>query len=327
MRPWIDGHLDLAYVHLGGRDLERPHDDPATGCVDLPALRAALVDPIFATIFTEPVTNDGDEASAYRRHDPDHARAVGIRQLQVYQAWARDGAASIVLTAADLEPNDHPTPRLVILMEGADPITGPDDVPFWFNRGVRIVGLTWAMGTRYAGGNAAPGPLTDAGRALVASLDAHGIVHDLSHLADEAVDQLLTLTNGRVVASHSNARTLHGTDDQRHLCDAHIRAIGERDGIVGLNLFAPFVRRDQPPTVSDAIAHVEHVTEIMGHRRGVALGSDMDGGFPPTRLVAGVDHPSRLEALADGLSAAGWSDAEITGFASTNWLRFLREVL
>ena len=65
----------------------------------------------------------------------------------------------------------------------------------------------------------------------------------------------------------------------------------------------------------------------MGHRRGVALGSDMDGGFGPDGLPEGIDRPERLETLLDALRAAGWSDADIEGFARGNWRRLLEEVL
>jgi len=65
----------------------------------------------------------------------------------------------------------------------------------------------------------------------------------------------------------------------------------------------------------------------MGHRRGVALGSDMDGGFEPGELPEGLEHPTRLGALAEGLAASGWSAEEVAGFRYGNWRRLLEEVL
>jgi hypothetical protein len=55
---------------------------------------------------------------------------------------------------------------LVVLMEGADGIRSVDELAEWHDRGVRLIGLSWA-GTRYAGGTGDPGPLTEEGRTLL----------------------------------------------------------------------------------------------------------------------------------------------------------------
>jgi membrane dipeptidase len=65
----------------------------------------------------------------------------------------------------------------------------------------------------------------------------------------------------------------------------------------------------------------------MGHRRGVALGSDMDGGFGPDSLPKHLDHPTKLDVLADALTAAGWPDDDVHGFAHGNWQAFLERTL
>jgi membrane dipeptidase len=320
---WTDGHLDLAYVALEppGRDLRVPCAADVDGCISLPALRAACVDTVFATIFTAP--NEAGPSGYASVDDADGAEAAGRRQLAVYESLEAGNEVTIVRSARDLDA-DTAAPRLVVLMEGADPIRDAGHVTWWVERGLRLVGLTWASGTRYAGGNGGGGPLTPRGRDLVTALDAHGVVHDASHLSDEAFDGVIAHARGPVVATHSNCRALL-SDDQRHLRDDQIRAIDERGGIVGLNLFTRFLAAGRRATVDDALSHVEHVTDVMGHRRGVGLGSDMDGGFGASALPEGVDHPERLGALADGLRARGWNDAEVAGFAGGNWRRFLVE--
>ena len=60
---------------------------------------------------------------------------------------------------------------------------------------------------------------------------------------------------------------------------------------------------------------------------GVALGSDMDGGFGAEQLPQELDHPEKLDRLAEALRKSGWSDEEVRGFASENWLRLLRSAL
>lgn len=65
----------------------------------------------------------------------------------------------------------------------------------------------------------------------------------------------------------------------------------------------------------------------MGHRKGVGLGSDADGGFPPTSMPTDLDHPCKYSALIDALASEGWSEAEQYDFCSGNWLRLFAQFL
>ncbi len=227
----------------------------------------------------------------------------------------------------------HPPLLLGILMECADPIETPDQLDEWAEGGVIAIGMAWWRGSRYAGGNGVGAGLTDLGRELATRMDALGIVHDLSHLSQRATDELLAHTGVPVIASHSNCRALldgeANKDWQRHLADETIAEVGRRGGVVGLNLVRNFIKtgldRNDPtdrPTIDEAIAHVEHVCEVMGHRRGVGLGTDMDGGIKATDLPRGIDTPSDLHKLCETLRARGWSEHEVEGFAWGNWARF-----
>lgn len=327
---WTDAHLDLAYLAVSGRDLRQPApagpDGEITRCVSLPALREGRIDVVFATIYTEPSDGETVGAWCYRdSSDVDGASQAGLRQLRVYQELEAQHEATIVREAADLE-RDGPRPKLVLLMEGADPIRGPEELDNWFDAGLRMVGLTWAMGTRYAGGNARAGGLTQPGRELVRALDARGMIHDLSHLADDAFDAVLELATGPVMASHSNCRALL-SNNQRHLRDDQVRRIAERGGMIGVNLFSRFLATGRRATIDDVIAHIERLCELMGGHSSVGLGSDMDGGFTPDDLPIGLDHPSKLGSLASALRARGWSDKEVRGFAGENWRRWLKQTL
>jgi len=339
---WIDGHLDLAYLAVNGRDMRFEIADPQSGCVSLPAIRAADIELAFATIFTEPSAPSAQtnlhQPHIYDRNDPDSAQRAGLLQLDQYEKWEAQGEISIVRAREDLD-RESPLPKIVILMEGADPMRSPRDARMWFERGLRIVGLTWASGTRYAGGNSsAPGtgPLTAMGIEMIAALDDLGIIHDVSHLSDAAFDGLLqqARSDAPIVASHSNCRALV-EDKQRHLRDDQIRIIAERGGIIGLNLYTDFLFPRPGPgraggrraTVADCVAHLDHVSRVVGGRHGVALGSDMDGGFGPEHLPISLDHPTKLGVLIDALREAGWGHNEIGGFTYENWLELLRRSL
>ena len=160
---WIDGHLDLAYLAVGGRDLKQSDIDPVRGCITLPAIRDANIELAFGTIFTEAGVFGPEHPHGYPISDDlDAAESVGMVQLAVYEEWQKHGEISLVRSRADLDAQT-PLPKILILMEGADPIRSPDAVPSWFARGLRLVGLTWATGSRYSGGNGDGGPLKPPG--------------------------------------------------------------------------------------------------------------------------------------------------------------------
>src|SRR5690606_21308729 len=71
-----------------------------------------------------------------------------------------------------------PTPiTLGVLVENAQPIRSPDELPWWVERGVVAVGLAWARPSRYSGGNLNPElGLTDLGRAMIDAMDSAGVV-------------------------------------------------------------------------------------------------------------------------------------------------------
>jgi membrane dipeptidase len=329
-KGWIDGHLDIAYVAEEGRDCTVASRDPLAACVTFPDLAAGRVKLALATIFTE-MHAVGRPAGYGDAEDREGAHAAGLRQLRWYQSMESAGHLRIVRTARDLERaaaclDDAAAPlSIVLLMECADPIRTPDEAAWWFNEGVRVVGMSWARGSRYAGGNAVGGPLTDEGRDLVDAFDDLGILHDASHLSDESLDELLEQTSRRVVATHSNARALLAPKE-RHLADRHIAAIAERGGVVGLNLYGVFLAEDRPAVLEDCVRHIEHVRSLGGPGTPV-LGSDLDGGFTPKDLPEELRHPRDLERLTTALAARGTDDADLDRFRSGNWLRVLRSTL
>lgn len=325
---WIDGHLDLAYIALDGRNLLKPCPDDS-GCISFPDLKAGGVSFAFATIFTEPDPDDAGDPCGYPRDDREAAHRAGMVQLEYYQRLESKGEIKFVRTRADLPDERSPDDamRILLLMEGADPIRSPEEVAQWHEQGLRMVGMAWSKGTRYTAGNRKSGPLTPLGIELVGAMDEAGIIHDASHLADDALDGLLEHAKGRIVATHSNCRALMEEDNQRHLRDDQIKAIGERDGIIGLNLFSVFLIPEGRAAIEDCVNHVERICSIMGHRRGVALGSDADGGFGPDKLPVDLDHPRKYGNLLSALSNVGWSEEDLNAFASGNWLRLLNESL
>ncbi len=192
---------------------------------------------------------------------------------------------------------------------------------------MRIVGLAW-KGTRMAGGTGEPGPLTAEGRSIIKALDARGIIHDTSHLAEESFWELLSATSGPVMASHSNCRSIVPTD--RQLSDEMIIALGQRGGVIGINFFDKFLLRPaeyqkRRARLSDLIEHVRHMCDLIGDAKHVGIGTDMDGGFGMEHIPEEIKTSADLPKIAEALAGAGFGPAEVEGIMGGNWVRFFCE--
>ncbi len=79
---------------------------------------------------------------------PQEAEASALEMLYLYRRWEQAGRIRIVVGVKSLEEHirrfpDGRIPGFLIAIEGADPIVTPDDLPAWFDQGVRMVGLAW----------------------------------------------------------------------------------------------------------------------------------------------------------------------------------------
>jgi membrane dipeptidase len=354
--PIVDAHLDMAGNVLIGRDHDltaaevRAADDPRRPVcmVTLRELEAGNVAVAFATLYVGTNRFDDDGVGMYREDPEESAK----RQLDVYLGWEADGKARIIRSRGDLE--SHLTAweqdgklGVVVLIEGGDSIRSPDALPEWWDAGVRLIGPAWSQ-TKYCGGTHRPGPLTDAGRELVVGMRELGFVLDVSHLAEQSFWDAMEVGPGRVMASHSNVRALVPggpiIDGDRQLSDDMIRAIGERDGVIGLNLFNAFLTPDwegviigralsqlllprpseRPEnfvTLDIVRAHAEHIANLIGWHR-VGIGSDLDGG------LGRDESPVELDTAADLVRIGDVAPPEArAGVLGGNWLRFLSEAL
>ena len=161
------------------------------------------------------------------------------------------------------------------MLEGAEPIgTGLDELLVLHAAGLRSLGLVWSRPNAFATGvpfgfpgspDQGPG-LTDAGRALVRACGELGILVDVSHLNAKGFWEVAELGAGPLVASHSGAHALCASP--RNLTDDQLRAIGERDGLVGINFHVGFLRADgseDADTPLERIAeHAAYVAEVAG---------------------------------------------------------------
>ena len=154
----------------------------------------------------------------------------------------------------DRDPSFAPL-GYVLSMEGSDPIVSPEQVPEWWDQGLRVVSLCHYGVSTYSHGTGAPGGLTPRAPALLQALEEAGMILDVSHLAEQAFWEALDQFGGRVIATHNCCQALCPGD--RQLNDQQIRTTGEprrrhrggprcMDALTGLERRGPGQQLHQP---------------------------------------------------------------------------------
>ena len=357
----VDAHEDLAYNILNfGRDYTRSAaetrrieietgsgapEHTGTSLLGWPDYQRGRVAVVFGTLFVTPARRKMGDWDKQAYADDSQAHRLYRAQLDVYHELADryPDLFRLIGSAADLEAvlahwadsrfEEHPV-GLLPLMEGAEGVRSPAALDEWWEAGVRIIGPAWA-GTRFCGGTHDPGPLTEAGRALLEGMADIGFTLDLSHMDELSARQALDFYPGAVIASHANAAALlPGYEGNRLLPEDVILGLLERDGIIGIVPFCKFLKadwkKDDPRdsiTLETVAIQIDHICQLAGDARHVGLGSDFDGGFGLEAVPAGVDTIADLQKLAPILSAKGYNDEEVAAVLGGNWLRHLQKHL
>lgn len=351
----IDAHLDLSWNALQwNRNLlnsvytirtqenRTEGKGRALGTVAFPEMRQGRVAVSFATVLARstgqpaPHIDYGSQAQSY---------GVAQGQLAYYRALEQAGHIRIITDAAGLNrhiaeweawenearPDQSPPLGFVISMEGADPITTPEQLEQWHAAGLRLLGPTHYGPGRYAGGTGTELGLTDLGRPLLAEMERLGVLLDLTHFSDQAFWEALEHYGGPVLASHNNCRAL--VPHQRQFSDEQLRVIFERDGVIGAAfdtwmLLPGWVvgqTSNERVSMAQVVDHIDYVCQLAGNSRHAAIGTDLDGGFGREQSPHDLDTIADLQRLPDMLEKRGYSQADISAIMHGNWLRLLRQ--
>lgn len=351
----IDAHLDLSWnalqwnrnlLHsvytIRTQEVSVPGKGRGVGTVALPELRQGRVAICFATLLAR---STGRAAAHIDFGSPTQAYGTAQGQLAYYRALETDGHVRILtdhqrLTAhmaaweaweADGAAIENCPPLgFVISMEGADPIRDPDQLAAWWEAGLRLLGPTHYGPGRYAGGTGTELGLAErVGPQLLAEMERLGMVLDVTHFSDPAFWQALDRYGGLVLASHNNCREL--VPHQRQFSDAQLKAIFERDGVIGAAFDAWMLQpgwtvghsSNESVTMANVVDHIDHICQLAGSARHAAIGTDLDGGFGREQSPHDLDTIADLQKLPDLLAGRGYTEADIAAIMHGNWQRLL----
>ena len=350
----IDAHLDLSWNALqGNRDLLRsaytirtqevgtPGKGRALGTVAFPDMRQGRLAVSVVTLFARS-TGQPSPHSDYA--SPVQSYGVAQGQLAYYRALDREGHIRMIADRETLDSHiadweaweetesaDTPALGFVISMEGADPILEPDQLEEWVGGGLRLLGLTHYGPGRYAGGTGTELGLTELGPPLLAEMERLGVTLDLTHCSDQAFWEALEHYEGLVLASHNNCRAL--VPHQRQFSDEQLRAIFERDGVIGAAFDAWMLQpgwvsgqsTNEAVTLNTVVDHMDHVCQLAGNSRHAGIGTDLDGGYGREQSPCDLDTIADLQKLAGLLADRGYNDGDVASIMHGNWLRLLRQ--
>jgi len=218
--------------------------------------------------------------------------------------------------------------------------------------GLRVVQPTYNQTNALGSGCLAPEDrgLTERGREAVERMEELGILLDLSHCGRRTTRDGLAAATGPVSITHTGCAAVYA--HPRNKDDEVLRAVARGGGVVGIYLM-PFLNPAGPPTAEDVVRHLEHALQVCGEDH-VGIGSDqgvvpldVSGDFQrrfdavsERRSQAGIaapreetvpyvpdlNHPRRLEDIADRLAARGHPDRVVEKVLGANFVRLFRDV-
>lgn len=359
----VDGHIDVPWrLHEAAAE-GKPVDDVTRategGDFDLPRARAGGLDAPFMSIYVP--------AALEKKGAKKKADAL-IELVEGLVARAPDDLA-LARSPAEVRANTAAGKlSLPMGMENGAPIEGDlRNVAYFHGRGIRYITLTHSKDNHISDSSYdsrhTHGGLSKFGEKVVAEMNRVGIMIDVSHLSDEAFDDVMQLSQVPVIASHSSCR--HFTPGfERNMSDAMIERLAASGGVIQINFgsmflsgeidrarkahaaardahvkalglakgsdeeaaaIAEYVREHPVPraTVEDVADHIEHVIALVGVDH-VGLGSDFDG--VGDALPEGLRDVSQYPNLFRVLLERGHDRAALEKIAGANVLRVWQAV-
>lgn len=237
-----------------------------------------------------------------------------------YSALRKTDKLLTIQTKGDLDKVGEKL-GIILAIEGANPLLGRETLlEMFFRAGIRLITLTWNHRNEIADGIGVGGNygLTNAGKNLVASMHEKGMAVDVSHLNEAGFNDTAEILKSGMMASHSNSFKI--CNHPRNLNDKQIKAIADRNGIIGFNFASGFICREKEPGKETFLAHLKHIRKI-GGSKVLAFGGDLDG-INRGLITNALKYPDLLKWAGEILK-----DKELEDFAWKNSYNFFKDLL
>ena len=305
---FVDGHVDLPYFmmnHARKSSLSEIRDAPFT--IEK-AGRAGIR--LFCTaIYCEDRFNGADSFTHFQ-------------DILNFTKGLYDNVA-IIKNRFDLDglmAGDEDTGTLFILENGDALASNLSYIAELREEGIGIVGLTHAGKNRLADGNSVqyPDGLTMEGKEVIDSLNENGLIIDVAHLHPKCFWQLLDLTEGPLISSHTGIRELF--DTPRNISLEQVKELFIRGGMVGITFNPEMLSPGGEACLEDVFAHLDTIVQKFGPK-GVGIGSDYCGF---DLVTEGLEDITGITALIDVMLNHGYAHEDVKDIMGRNWLRIYK---
>ena len=160
------------------------------------------------------------------------------------------------------------------------------------------------------------------------------MIVDISHLNDIGISDVLTLNDGPIIASHSNARSIY--DIKRNLTDDQLRKIAAKGGIVGINAAKVITGDKKTANIDDLFNHMDYIRNLIGSEH-LGLGFDLCDklirhnikDLPKDEAISYdvLDSHKDIVKLVDMMIEKGYEDKEIENILGKSFLRVLKQIM
>lgn len=220
------------------------------------------------------------------------------------------------------------------------------------DKGIRIIQLTYNMRNLAGDGclERQNSGLSTFGMDLVARMNELGLLVDLSHCGDATTLEGIKASKKPVAITHSACKTLFS--HPRNKTDETLRVLGERGGVMGIFQINPYIGAKERNTLDDFLAHIDHAVKAAGVEH-VGIGSDREHRRIPdtpeekqklidelSRLrpvnaasfrwpffISELNHPRRMETIAEGLAKKGYKADDIDKILGRNFYRLFKDTI
>ena len=353
-----DTHIDVPYrLHKKMEDVSQATEK---GDFDYPRAKQGGLDAIFMSIYTPAKL----EATGHSKLLAD--TLISMVEGLVVNAPDKFAMATTVSEVKRVIADGKIA--FLLGMENGSPIEGElTNVEYFFDRGVRYITLAHSKANHISDSSYDEERLwhglSPFGKKVVAEMNRLGMMIDISHLSDDAANQVLDITEAPVIASHSSCRRFT-PGFERNMDDKMIKRLAENGGVLHINFGSIFINdevkrkhyaardaallwakendlpEDHPKVrefrdehlakyprgfadIEEVADHIDHVVDLVGVDY-VGLGSDYDG--VGDSLPVGLKDVSQYPNLIEKLLERGFSEADVEKICSGNLFRVMQEV-
>lgn len=180
--------------------------------------------------------------------------------------------------------------------------------------------------------------LSTFGYKVIEEMNRVGMLIDMSHGSIKTSLDVIGASKDPIVFSHSNA---YGVNPHiRNLTDEQIKAIANKNGVIGIN-GASLILGVEEPTTEKYIEHINYISNLIGSVDNIAMGLDLiyfNEMLPVFFEKSGLNYPKgylgsmkgikpeQIDEIIETLISSDYSDKDIKKILGENFLRVAAQV-